>query len=364
MKISLLHYWLTNMRGGENVLDQLCHIWPDADIFTHACNPDILPETIRSHNLKTTFIDKLPGAKNNCQKYLPMMPSALKKLDLGDYDLIISSESGPIKGIRKPQTATHICYCHTPMRYLWDMYEEYFRNTSITGKAAMMLFKNYLRKYDLASADSVDHFIANSNFVAERIKRIYGRDSTVIYPPVNSDFFSEGDYEKNDYYLFVGQLIPYKQPKLAIDACRRLDRRLIVVGDGTQRRELETVAGARITFAGRASGEKLRGLYAGARALLFPGVEDFGIVPLEAQAAGTPVIALRAGGAKETVIDGSTGLFFDTPDVDALSAAIEEFEKIESSFLPDVMIKHATSFSEARFRAEIRQFVEAKISGH
>lgn len=362
MKISLLHYWLTNMRGGENVLEQFCRIWPDADIFTHACNPYVLPETIRSHDIKTTFINKLPGAQKNCQKYLPLMPTALNKLDLSGYDLIISSESGPVKGIRKPAGATHICYCHTPMRYLWDMYGEYFHNTSLAGKTAMFIFKNYLRKYDLKSAESVDHFIANSNFVAERVKRIYNRKSTVIYPPVNTDFFAAGEYEKGDYYLFVGQLIPYKQPMLAVEACRKLNRRLIVVGDGDQRGELESVAGPGTSFAGRASGGDLRKLYAEARALLFPGIEDFGIVPLEAQAAGTPVLALRAGGAMETVVDGLTGLFLDCPDVDSMCAAIEEFEHRESAFAPDTMANHATSFSEERFRNEIKQFVKSRVS--
>ncbi len=343
------------------MLEQFCRIWPEADIFTHAYKPEAVTDVIRSHKVNTTFINKLPGAQSNCQKYLPMMPAALRRLDLNDYDLIISSESGPIKGVRKPEHATHICYCHTPMRYLWDMYEEYFRNTSVMGKTAMIMFRNYLRKYDLKSAGSVDHFIANSNFVAERIKRIYGRDSTVIYPPVNTGLFADGEYDKKDYYLFVGQLIPYKQPGLAIEACRRLNRHLIVVGDGDQRRELEDRSGEAITFTGRTSGEALRKLYAEARALIFPGVEDFGIVPLEAQAAGTPVIALRAGGAMETVVEGSTGLFFDRQEVDSLCSAIEEFESIEKSFDPKVMSDHAALFSEERFRNEIRHFVESNV---
>ena len=343
------------MRGGENVLEEFCRIWPEADIYTHAYTPERISDTISSHQVNCTFINRLPHAGTGCQKYLPLMPLALKRLDLSGYDLIVSSESGPVKGINKPRGSTHICYCHSPMRYLWDMYDEYYSNAGIAGKIAMSLFKRPLRRYDLKSADTVDHFIANSHFVAARIKRIYGRDSTVIHPPVDVDFFTQGNYTKGDYYLFAGQLIPYKRPDLAIAACERMNRKLIVAGDGSMRRELEKKSGRNVTFTGRLQREKLRELYACAKALIFPGIEDFGIIPLEAQAAGTPVIALGAGGALETIVADKTGVFFDQPDVESLCNTIEAFET--KKFSADYLTAHAKKFSTERFRAEIKHFL-------
>ncbi len=358
-RIALLHYWLTNMRGGENVLAEFCRLYPDAEIFTHAFNAQVIDPVIANMPVHETLISRLPGARRGCQKYLPLMPFALSKLDLSNFDLLISSESGPIKGVRKPAGATHICYCHSPMRYLWDMYGDYYRNSGLAGKIAMGTFKNYLRKYDLKSAESVDHFIANSSFVADRIKRIYGRESTVIHPPCDSEYFSAGERSgPEDYYLFVGQLIAYKRPDLAVDACRKLGRKLIIAGDGNVRKALEKSAAsdANIQFAGRPSREKLRELYARAKALLFPGVEDFGIVPIEAQAAGTPVIALGKGGALETVRDNETGLFFKEETVQSLIDAITEFEA--KSWDIQRIRAHAEHFNPARFRQEFSDFVK------
>lgn len=326
MKTALLHYWLTCMRGGEKVLSELCDLFPDADIYTHAAIPEKLDECFREHRIYESFIARLPWGRKHCRKYLPLMPAALRRWDFSGYDLVISSESGPVKGVQKPAHTKHICYCHTPMRYVWDMYEDYYRAAGAGGKIAMKLFRRYLQNYDLRSAEGVDLFVANSNFVAERIRRIYHRDSVVIHPPVDCTFFSEGTYDKKDYYLFVGQLIPYKRPDLALEACRRLGRKLVIAGEGNMAEELQKHAGNNVEFTGYVSGERLRRYYAEARALLFPGVEDFGIVPLEAQAAGTPVIALGAGGALETVLPGKTGLFFDRADADALVQTILEFE--------------------------------------
>lgn len=356
MKTALLHYWLTNMRGGEKVLAEFCTLYPDADIFTHAWDPVKVREPFLSHKITETFIGRLPLAKRHCQKYLPLMPAALARLDLSAYDLILSSESGPAKGIRKPAHAKHVCYCHTPMRYLWDMFEDYYQAAGLSGKAAMLLFRNALRRYDLRSADAVDHFIANSAFVAERIRRIYRRDAVVIHPPVDVSFFSAAPAcRKEDFYLFLGELTPYKKPDLAIEACKRLGKRLVVAGDGPMRKDLEKHAGNGISFAGRPSREDLRGLFLGARALLFPGLEDFGIVPLEAQAAGTPVIAFGAGGALETVQPGRTGLFFDRLDADALADAIVQFESRDWD--SSVCAENAAAFSPERFRAEMERFL-------
>lgn len=359
MKTALVHYWLTNLRGGEKVLKEFCSLFPDADLFTHACSKEIA-DLFSGHRILESMVARLPGARRNCQKYLPLMPYALGKLDFSSYDLILSSESGPAKGIRKPSSAVHVCYCHTPMRYLWDMYDDYYRNTGISGKIAMRLFRDYLRRYDLRSADAVDHFIANSHFVAERIRRIYGRESEVIHPPVDVSFFKQGNYEKKDYYLFVGQLIAYKRADLALDACMRMNRKLLIVGEGNMSEVLQKRAGKNIRFLGRLEGEPLRRAYAEAKALLFPGIEDFGIVPLEAQASGTPVIALGRGGALETVTDRS-GLFFQEPTVESLCAAIEEFES--RTFDPGSTRSHTDSFSTVNFHRKMRGFLNRTVPG-
>lgn len=357
LRVALLHYWLTNLRGGEKVLAELAGLYPDADIFTHAYDASKMAGVFGKHKIYETFIGKLPLGRKHCQKYLPLMPLALQQLNLDAYNLIISSESGPIKGIRKPAGAKHICYCHTPMRYLWDMYDDYYHNTGFSGKIAMSLFKSYLRSYDLKSVDSVDYFIANSNFVRERIKRIYGRESVVIHPPVNTVFFQSGKYEKKDYYVYAGQLIPYKHPELAVQACRKLGRRLVVIGNGNMKEELQCIADPGITFLGRASDEDMRRCYAEAQALIFPGVEDFGIVPVEAQAAGTPVIALGKGGALETVTSNTTGLFFQECKVESLVEAILEFES--RTWDSQSCRKHADQFSNSVFRHKMQEFVES-----
>ena len=281
------------------------------------------------HRVRETFIARLPLGRRKPQAYLPFMPLATRRIALDGYDLIVSSESGPIKGIRKPKGARHVCYCHTPMRYLWDLHDEYYRDAGPLGKLAMRLFTPYLRREDLKSAESVDTFVANSAFVSDRIKRIYGRDSTVIYPPVDVEFFGECDRIPGDYYLFAGAPVKYKRLDLARAACARLGRRLVVAGGGEFTRE------------------DMRAAYAGARALLFPGMEDFGIVPVEAQAAGTPVIAYGVGGARETVVSGETGFFFAEQTVDSLCAAIEEFEN--RTWAPELCRAQAARFAPAVF---------------
>lgn len=329
MKTVLLHYWLTNVRGGEKVLAAIGEMLPAADIFTHAYVRENMDRMFDGRKVTESFIARLPFGRRKPQAYLPLMPMASRSLALDGYGLIVSSESGPIKGIRKPKGARHVCYCHTPMRYLWDMHDEYYRSAGLIGKLSMKLFTSYLRREDLKSAESVDEFVANSAFVAERIKRIYGRDSVVVHPPVEVEFFSAAERTAGDYYLFVGAPVAYKRLDLAEEACRRMGRRLVVAGGGT------------------ATDEELRGLYAGAKALLFPGLEDFGIVPVEAQAAGCPVIAYGAGGALETVRDGETGVFFDRQDVESLCCAIEECEG--RSWNPDACRANARRFSKQVF---------------
>ncbi|MDR0933406.1 MAG: glycosyltransferase [Victivallales bacterium] len=358
-KVALLHYWLLTMRGGERVFAELCDMFPDADVYTHACNRKRIAPAIKSHAIKESFISRLPGAKRACQCYLPLMPMAQKKWDFSEYPLIISSESGPIKGIRKPKESFHICYCHTPMRYLWDMYDGYFRKASFSGKAAMRLFRDSLRSYDLKSAETVDVFVANSRFVAERIKRIYNRDSEVIYPPVNTDFFGDAPVRERNYFLLAGQLIGYKRPELVVRAFSRLSDRLIVAGAGEELAKLQSIATNNVEFVISPDDDQLRELYAGAKALIFPGVEDFGMIPVEAQAARCPVIAFKAGGVLESVEPGQTGIFFENPTERALLEAIEEFQR--QKFSEDALKKSAERFSRAKFRSEMERVIAATI---
>jgi glycosyltransferase involved in cell wall biosynthesis len=289
------------------------------------------------------------------------MPAATRSLNLDGYDLIVSSESGPIKGIRKPSGARHICYCHTPMRYVWDMYDDYYRSSGVGGKIAMKLFTPYMRREDLKSAETVDTFIANSAFVAERIKRIYNRDSIVVHPPVDVEFFAETGalpqsfpFEPKSYYLYAGELRDYKRPDLAVEACLKMNRNLVVVGNGKMREKLLRRVGAskKMVFLGRVGDNELRGVYGNASALLFPGVEDFGIVPVEAQASGTPVVALGHGGALETVRDSETGVFFHETTIQSLCGAIETFESRKWS--AEMCRKNAGKFSMQNFKSGIR----------
>lgn len=365
MKTALLHYWLTNMRGGEKVLAAFGEMLPDADIFTHAFGRGMREKgrvgRWMGHRVTESFIARLPLGRKHPQAYLPLMPAASRSLRLDGYDLIVSSESGPIKGIRKPKGSRHVCYCHTPMRYLWDMHDEYYRSAGAGGKLAMKLFTGYLRKADLKSVESVDVFVANSEFVAERIRRIYGRESTVVHPPVDVDFFGASaqcpplaGLEPKSYYLYAGELRDYKRPDLAVEACLKMNRKLVVVGNGKMRDALTRRIGGRadVVFLGRISDEGLRSVFANARALLFPGVEDFGIVPVEAQAAGTPVIAHGRGGVLETVCDGETGLFFSELTAESLCGAIEAFEA--GQWDSGTCRRNASRFSQSEFKSRMR----------
>lgn len=332
------------------MLAALGEMLPEADIFTHAFGLGMREKgegrrdegegtSWKGHRVTESFIARLPLGRRHPQAYLPLMPAATRSLNLDGYDLIVSSESGPIKGIRKPAGARHICYCHTPMRYVWDMYDDYYRASGVGGKIAMKLFTPYMRREDLKSADSVDTFVANSAFVAERIRRIYGRDSVVVHPPVDVEFFAGESgalpqsfpFETKSYYLYAGELRDYKRPDLAVEACLKMNRKLVVVGNGKMRDALARRAAGRgdIVFLGRVSDDELRGVYSNAKALLFPGIEDFGIVPVEVQAAGVPVVAFSKGGALETVVDGQTGTFFTQATSASLCEAIEHFEKVQ-----------------------------------
>lgn len=364
MKQALLHYWLTNMRGGEKVLAALAEMLPDSDIFTHAFAEPMRDGSSKEpfwhgHRVTESFIARLPWGRKKPQAYLPLMPLASRRLDLSAYDLVISSESGPIKGIVRRPGQKHVCYCHTPMRYVWDMYDDYYAAAGLAGRAAMKLWTGYLRHEDLRSAESVDVFVANSRFVSERIRRIYGRESIVVNPPVEVDFF-RGEYPKEDYYLIAGELVSYKRADIALEACVKMGRRAVVVGNGKLRARLEQLYAGNpsVSFLGRIGDEELKNAYGRARALIFPGVEDFGIVPVEAQAAGTPVIAYGMGGALETVSPGETGLFFRKQTVESICEAIEEFESREWS--AESCRAAARRFGHNRFKAEMSAVLNLK----
>ena len=358
MKTALLHYWLHGMRGGEKVLAELCGLLPEAKVFTHAVDPERIAPEILAHPIHTSFIAHLPGARRHSQCYLPLMPAASYRWDFSGYDLIVSSESGPVKSIRKPPEARHICYCHSPMRYLWDLFDEYYRAANLPRKLAMTLFRGPLQHADLRSAECVDRFLANSRFVAERIKRIYHREAEVIPPPVDTDFFGAAKPAERRWWLWAGELTAYKHPEIALEACRRTGEPLVIAGSGELFDRLRRNAPANVRFAGHVSDEELRDLYAGARGLLFPGIEDFGLIPVEAQAAGTPVIAAGAGGALETVEDRRTGLFY--PPERGVEGLLEAMEEASSIRWDEPAIRaHVAGFSRDAFRERIAPLLRA-----
>jgi glycosyltransferase involved in cell wall biosynthesis len=356
MRTAIVHYWLLNMRGGEKVVEALCRMLPEADLFTLFYDPARVSDTIRSHRVTSSFLDPL---KRHYRSLLPLMPMALENFDLRGYDLVISSESGPAKGVLTPSAARHVCYCHTPMRYLWDLYPAY-RNEwtpSAWKRALMAPAANYLRLWDYSTAARVDQFIANSANVARRIRRTYRREARVIFPPVAVESFYWRPPE--DYYLIVAELVAYKRIDSAVRAFSKNGRRLRIVGDGPEYGALRVAASRNVEFCGRVPDEDLRELYARSRALVMPGEEDFGITPVEALASGKPVIALGRGGALETVptADPVGGVFYDAPEEEQLRAAIEKFERLERGIVPHDLQACAARFSEQRFAREMREII-------
>nr|WP_321258495.1 glycosyltransferase [uncultured Pseudodesulfovibrio sp.] len=350
MRVAIVHYWLVGRGGGEKVLEAICDIYPDADIYTHCLNKKSLSDAIKTHKINTTFINKLPFSKKLYKLYLPFMPLALKRLDLSQYDLVISSESGPAKGVVTRPGTRHICYCHTPMRYLWEQQDLYMKSYNVLIRFFMALLFPSLRRWDVASAQLPDAIVANSHAVADKIKRWWGRDSTVIHPPVDTKFFSKFLRDNpEDYYLFAGRLVRYKRADLAIKACNKLGKKLFVIGEGAEEKALKSIAGPNVTFTGRITKENLAKLYSGCKALLFPGEEDFGIVPVEVLSTGRPVIAFHKGGALDYVND-NTGIFFDKDDVDSLADAIMKFETKQGEFDPRAISNSTNSFSEKSFK--------------
>ena len=323
-------------------------------------NRKAISEKLLRHNIFTTFVAKLPFAEKIYQKYLPLMPLALEQLDLSDYDLVISSESGPAKGVITRPDALHVCYCHSPMRYIWDQYHVYISSAGRLVKTMFPWLSHKLRIWDVTSSSRVDYFIANSSAISLRIRKFYRRESVVIHPPCDidtSDFTGVESGEK--FYLMAGQLVRYKRPDLAIDAFVKMNKKLVVIGGGEEFERLKAQANNSIKFLGRVDDQTLRNYYASCEALVFPGEEDFGIVPVEVMAFGKPVIALGRGGALDTVVDGVTGVFFKKDSVDSLIDAVERFEIMKNELDPEKIKLHAQQFSTKSFLTKFQNFINS-----
>lgn len=366
MKIALVHDFLTYWGGAEQVLLSFHRIWPDAPIYTLLYDEKIVKEYFPNAKIKASFLQKFPLFLRRRKKYLlPLTAIAPETMDLKDYDLVISSSSSFAKGIIVKPKTIHISYCHTPTRFLWDWYFEYLRENELGffKKAFVLAILHYLRMWDKSVADRVDYFIANSISTQKRIAKFYRADSDIIYPPVDVDKFSASEKILNkNYFLIVSRLSAYKKIDAAIEAFNKLDWPLLIIGEGEQKKYLQKIAGKNVKFLGFVSGKNLPGYYQNARALVFPGEDDFGIAPVEAMAAGTPVIALRRGGAKETIIEGETGDFFDYPAAPLIAEAIVRFAGNEKKYNREAIVRRAQKFSRQRFEKEIKEYIQNKVS--
>ena len=358
LKVALVHDWLTGMRGGEKCLEVLCELFPDADLYTLLHQKGKLSQNIESRSIRTSFVQHLPFGLKKYRHYLPLFPLAIEQFDLSAYDLIVSSSHCVAKGVRLNNSTYHISYVHTPMRYVWDQFNTYFRQprTSWPVRIGAELMRPYLQRWDRNTAKRVDTFLCNSNNIRKKILEYYGRESQVIYPPVDLSRFKPGD-TKADYYLMVGAFAPNKRVDLAVHAFNKLKLPLKISGSGQDEEYCRSIAGETIKFLGTLSNEKLLELYQQARALVFPGEDDFGITPLEAQACGTPVIAFAAGGVLETVTD-QTGLFFKEQKVGALVKAVEIMERKWEVFVPEKFQEQLTRFGRGHFKKQMAHAIE------
>jgi glycosyltransferase involved in cell wall biosynthesis len=366
VKVALVHDWLTGMRGGERCLEVFAELFPTADLYTLLHVPGSVSPAIENRRIVTSFIQRLPQAERRYRHYLPLFPAAVRAFDLRGYDLVLSSSHAVAKGVRVPAGALHVCYCFTPMRYVWDLYDDYFGpRAGLAARVLMPPVAAWLRRWDRRTAAGVHQFVAISRFVAARIRRAYGRDADVIYPPVDVSRFRV-DEAPGEFYLVVSALTPYKRVDLAVEACNRLGRRRVIVGTGPEDRRLRALAGPTVELLGWRDDAQTAELYTRCRALLFSPLEDFGITPLEAMAAGRPVIAFGAGGARETVVppgegEPPTGLFFEHQTVEALVDAIRRFEASAHQFEPKALRRRAEAFDRPLFRERVHTYLRARM---
>jgi glycosyltransferase involved in cell wall biosynthesis len=354
-RVAVVHDWLTIPGGSEQVVLELLGMFPQAELFTSVYDPAPWPSQITKRTVHASYLNRIPGAAHHYPKLLPLMDRAFKSFDLSSFDLVLTSSHAFAKNVRVPKDVLHVCYCHTPMRYAWD---ESFMESEDVGRGMRMLLPpllSWLRRQDLAGAGGPDVFVANSRHVAERIERSYGRRAEIVHPPVDVDRFLGHPRKAASFYLAFGRVVPYKRVDLAVAACARLGRPLEIAGDGRALDAVSASAGDGARFLGRVSESERNGLLEAARALLFPGEEDFGIVPVEAQAAGVPVIAYGVGGAAETVRDGRTGVLFGEQTAIALAAAIERFEGLALD--EEIIRDNAKRFGRERFRREMADVI-------
>ncbi|GGC07621.1 glycosyl transferase [Novosphingobium endophyticum] len=356
-RVAIVHYWLVSMRGGERVLERMLGLYPQADLFTHVYDPAAVSARIRQAKVTTSFIDRLPFSRRLYQYYLPLMPMALEELDLSGYDLVISSEAGPSKGVITAPASLHACYCHSPMRYLWDHYHRYKQEANWLARAAMPRMYHRLREWDVSSSARVDRIAANSHFIRQRIRKVWRREAEVIHPPVETSLFTPS-IDIDDYYLWVGQMVPYKRPDLAVDAFNASGLPLLMVGSGGMSRALKARAGPNVRIVDRLDFAGLQRAYARSRALVMTAEEDFGLTPVEAMASGRPVVGYARGGLLDTVEPGRTGVFFESQETEALIDAVARMEDFLSDFDPRHAIERAAHFSPASFDEKFLQFTQ------
>lgn len=360
MKVAIVHEWFSGIGGSEKVVKAFHELFPDAPIHVFIHNKDNMPEEYNKMDIRTSYLQKIPFAKTRYQNLLPLMPHAVEQYDLSEYDLVISSSTCCAKGVITKADTLHICYCHTPMRYGWDLYHQYIGEKSKLMQWIISFQMHKIRLWDKLSADRVDYFVANANNVAKRIQKNYRRDSKVIYPPVDTDFYTPSD-KNGEYYLIVSRLVGYKRVDLAIEAFNELGLPLVIIGGGLEHKKYKSIAKNNISLLGKLSDEEMREYYRGCRAFIFAGEEDFGITPVEAQACGNPVIAYGKGGTLETVIDRQTGIFFYEQSVESLKEAVLKMEQSYSNFDKSVIRQNALRFSVERFKKEFMDFVSEKI---
>jgi len=377
LRVALIHEWLITLGGADRVLLALHDVFPQAPVFVALHALGQLPEAFRRLDVRGTWLQRLPGATRHHRWLVPLMPFAFAHLNLHGYDVIVSSSHACAKGVAVPPGAIHVCYCHTPMRYAWDLSQEYLAATPAHVRPGVRAALAWLRRWDRATAQRVDYFIANSHFVAGRIRQHYGREATVIYPPIDTEFFTPSEEvtlsrglssthtsrngpDERSSYLLVSRLVGYKKAHVAVEAFNELGRPLVVVGDGPERRKLEAAARANVRVVGHVSDTVLRGYYRQCRALIFPGVEDFGMVPVEAQACGRPVIAYARGGVLESVVDGATGIFFKEQTPEALAAAVRSADNVRWDGA--TIRRHAQRFSHQRFVKEVTNFIGTVVA--